>query len=59
MESKSAHSQRKTPKAGVDYPRNCADFMAWFSGDAVCLEYLDWIRWKDGKRLMKVAFDEL
>ncbi|AOU97705.1 hypothetical protein BI364_06795 [Acidihalobacter yilgarnensis] len=48
MGSKSAPSQRKTPKAGVDYPRNYAEFMAWFSDDAACLDYLDWIRWKDG-----------
>ena len=48
MESRIAPSQRKTPKAGVDYPRNYAEFMAWFSDDAACLDYLDWIRWKDG-----------
>ena len=48
MESKGAPSQRKTPKAGVDYPRNYAEFMAWFSDDAAGLDYLDWIRWKDG-----------
>lgn len=45
MQSKRDPSQRKVPKAGGDYPRNYAEFMAWFSDDAACL---DWIRWKDG-----------
>ena len=48
MESKATPAQRKSPKAGVGYPRNYAEFMAWFSDDAACLDYLDWIRWKDG-----------
>ncbi len=31
MESKNAPAQRKTPKAGSDYPRNYAEFMAFSS----------------------------
>jgi transposase-like protein len=37
-----------SPLAGVDYPRNYAEFQAWFHNDAACLDYLDWIRCKDG-----------
>jgi transposase-like protein len=48
MESKNAPSQRKAPKAGVDYPRNYAEFLAWYPAAAACLDDLDWIRWKDG-----------
>ena len=48
MESKGTPAQRKTPKEGIDYPRNYAEFLAWFPDDAACLDYLDWIRWKDG-----------
>ena len=48
MESKNAPAQRKTPNAGSEYPRNYAEFLAWFPDDAACLDYRDWIRWKDG-----------
>lgn len=44
MESKATPAQRKSPKAGVGYPRNYAEFMAWFSDDVACFDYLDWIR---------------
>lgn len=48
MESKNAPAQRNPPKVGIDNPRNYAEFLAWFPDDADCLDYLDWIRWKDG-----------
>jgi len=36
--------------------------MAWFSDNAACLDYLDWIRWKDGfecpSRLEALAHEE-
>jgi hypothetical protein len=48
MESKKHPFQRKTPKAGVDYSRNRAEFTAWFSDDADFPDCFDWIRWKGG-----------
>ena len=48
MESKIPQVRSKSPRAGVDYPRNYAEFMAWFHDDAACLDFLDWIRWPDG-----------
>ena len=36
------------PRAGKDYPRNYGDFLAWFSDDNACLDYLDWVRWPNG-----------
>ena len=48
MESKKTQTQPKPPQAGVDYPRNYAEFLAWFPDDAACFDYIDWIRWKDG-----------
>src|SRR3989338_1949444 len=41
-------NRRHLPKLGVDYPRNYAEFMAWFPDDAACVDYLDWLRWKVG-----------
>ncbi|MGH3950805.1 MAG: transposase, partial [Pseudonocardiaceae bacterium] len=38
---------RQSPRAGVDYPGSYADLRAWFPDDAVCLDYLDWLRWAD------------
>jgi hypothetical protein len=34
--------------AGVHYPRSIGEFRAWFSTDADCLDYLEWLRWPDG-----------
>jgi transposase-like protein len=34
--------------AGVHYPRSLGEFQAWFSTDADCLDYLEWLRWPDG-----------
>ena len=48
MESKIPQTRSKSPRAGVDYPRNYAEFLAWFPDDAACLDYLDWLRWKGG-----------
>jgi transposase-like protein len=36
------------PKRGTDYPGSYADLLAWFSDDAACLDYLDWLRWQRG-----------
>jgi len=37
-----------TPHAGLDYPRSVGEFQAWFSTDADCLDYLEWLRWPGG-----------
>ncbi len=34
--------------AGVHYPRSAGEFQSWFSADADCLDYLEWLRWPDG-----------
>ena len=34
--------------AGVDYPGSTGEFRAWFSTDAACLDYLEWVRWPSG-----------
>jgi transposase-like protein len=36
------------PRAGKDYPRSVGEFQAWFSTDADCLDYLEWLRWPNG-----------
>lgn len=36
------------PVAGVDYPRNYHEFVAWFPDDAACLRYLERLRWGQG-----------
>ncbi len=36
------------PVAGIDYPSNYGEFLAWFPDDEACLDYLDWLRWPDG-----------
>lgn len=36
------------PQAGVDYPRNWHELLAWFPDDAACLRYLEGLRWGDG-----------
>lgn len=36
------------PILGVHYPGSLADFRAWFPDDSACLDYLDWLRWRDG-----------
>ncbi len=37
-----------SPSSGVDYPGSYADLRAWFPTDGACLDYLDWLRWRDG-----------
>ena len=36
------------PAAGLHYPRSLGEFRSWFSTDADCLDYLEWLRWPDG-----------
>jgi len=36
------------PRAGAHFPGSTGDFQAWFSTDADCLDYLEWLRWPDG-----------
>ncbi len=36
------------PKAGRHYPRSVGEFQAWFGTDSDCLDYLEWLRWRDG-----------
>jgi len=36
------------PVAGVDYPRNDHELVAWFPDEAACLRYLERLRWRDG-----------
>lgn len=36
------------PVSGVDYPKSTGEFLSWFSTDAACLDYLDWVRWPNG-----------
>jgi hypothetical protein len=35
------------PEAGRHYPRSLGELQAWFSTDADCLDYLEWLRWPD------------
>jgi hypothetical protein len=34
--------------AGRQYPRSLGEFQVWFSTDADCLDYLEWLRWPQG-----------
>ena len=34
--------------AGVHYPRSEGELRAWFSTDADCRDYLEWLRWPEG-----------
>jgi transposase-like protein len=36
------------PVAGVDYPRNWHELMAWFPDEGACLRYLERVRWGEG-----------
>ena len=36
------------PAAGSHYPAATGEFLAWFSSDADCLDYLEWLRWPAG-----------
>ena len=37
-----------SPLGGAHYPRSLGEFQAWFSTDADCLDFLEWLRWPDG-----------
>jgi transposase-like protein len=34
--------------AGRHYPTSTGELLAWFSTDADCLDYLEWLRWPEG-----------
>src|SRR5947209_5974449 len=36
------------PLAGCDYPRSLGELRSWFSTDADCMDYLEWLRWPEG-----------
>jgi len=36
------------PQAGVDYPRNWHELLAWFADEGACLRYLERLRWREG-----------
>ncbi len=38
----------RSPIAGVCYPRDYGEFMAWFPTDDDCADYLEWLRWPFG-----------
>ncbi len=40
--------RRTGPVAGLHYPPSAGEFGAWFSTDADCLDYLEWLRWPAG-----------
>ncbi len=35
-------------RSGVEYPRSWEEFVAWFSNEDDCRDYLDWLRWPNG-----------
>jgi transposase-like protein len=39
---------KEHPVAGVDYPRDWHEFLAWFASDQACLRYLERLRWGQG-----------
>lgn len=43
------------PAAGRDYPGSYAELLEWFSDDAACLDYLEWLRWPEGFRCPRCA----
>ena len=43
------------PQTGKDYPGNYGEFLAWFSDDDACRDYLDWLRWPNGFRCPRCA----
>jgi transposase-like protein len=36
------------PAVSRDYPGSYGELLAWFGDDDACLDYLDWLRWRDG-----------
>jgi transposase-like protein len=45
------------PVAGKEYPGSYAELLAWFPDDDACLDYLDWLRWREGWRCPVCAGD--
>jgi len=41
-------AQMANPAVGRDYPGSYGELLAWFGDDDACLDYLDWLRWRDG-----------
>jgi transposase-like protein len=39
---------KKTPVAGIDYPRNLIEFDSFFSSEKECRDYLMRVRWSEG-----------
>jgi len=37
-----------SPRVELFYPASDREFSAWFSTDAGCLDYLEWLRWPEG-----------
>jgi transposase-like protein len=35
-------------RAGMHYPRSVGEFQSWFRTEGDCLDYLEWLRWRDG-----------
>src|SRR4051812_11516488 len=40
--------RERHPQAGVDYPANWHELLAWFTDDAARLRYLERLRWRAG-----------
>ncbi len=36
------------PRVGRDFPGSVGELLAWFTTDADCRDYLEWLRWPDG-----------
>lgn len=46
------------PVGGQDFPRNLVEMTSWFSDQADCLDYIEWLRWPDGIRCRRCASGE-
>ena len=44
----SAPATSAGPQASRHYPTTMGEFLAWFSTDEDCRDYLRWLRWPDG-----------
>ena len=41
-------SEAQKPRAGIDYPRDLAEFHQFFKNEENCRRYLERLRWRDG-----------
>jgi hypothetical protein len=41
-------AEERHPRAGVDYPRNWHELLAWFPDEGACLRFLERLRWGEG-----------